>query len=115
VRFIPDNEQCRDKGASLQCGQGWNLTSFREKQTATIPDRHLGCLGETLQQPRQCDFQPGMILRDIEMTGRCLPQRAHAKKQAITLPSFLIDLKHRYAGGRARQACLKAARSLFTA
>ena len=56
-----------------------------------------------------------MILRDIEMTGRCLSQRAHAKKQAIALPSFLIDLKHRYAAGRAHQAGLETARSLFTA
>jgi len=72
-------------------------------------------LANRLQQPRQRDFQPGMILRDIETIGRCLPPRAHAKKQAITLPSFLIDLKHRYAGGRARQAGLESARSLFTA
>src|ERR1700722_13320251 len=56
-----------------------------------------------------------MILRYIQMTGRCLPQRAHAKKQAIALPFFLIDLKYRYAGGRAHQAGLEAARSLFTA
>jgi hypothetical protein len=56
-----------------------------------------------------------MSLRDIETIGRCLSQRAHAKKQAITLPSFLIDLKHRYAGGRARQAGLESAPSLFTA
>jgi hypothetical protein len=55
-----------------------------------------------------------MILRNIQTTGRCLSQRAHAKKHAITFPSFLIDLKYRYAGGRARQAGPEASLSLFT-
>jgi hypothetical protein len=86
-----------------------------QQQIATVSNRHLRHFGKTLQQPRQRNFQPGMILGDIEMTGRRLPQRAHAKKQPITLPSFLIDLEHRYAGGGARQAGLKTARSLFTA
>ena len=92
-----------------------NLAPFTEQQIAAIPDRHLGCLGKALQQPRQRDFQPDMIVGDIHMTGRCLAQRAHAKNQAIALPSFLIDLKDGYAGNRARQAGLEAARSLFTA
>jgi hypothetical protein len=91
------------------------LASFREQQTATIPDRHLGRLGETLQQPRQSDFQSSMILRDIQMTGRRLPQRTHAKNQPITFPSFLDNLKNGKAGGCAGQAGLEAARSLFTA
>jgi hypothetical protein len=94
---------------------GWLSASLSQQQTAAIPDRHLRCFGKTLQQPRQRDFQPGMILRDIQMTGRCLPQRAHAKNQTITFPSFLVDLKHRHACGRAGQAGPEAARSLFTA
>lgn len=53
-----------------------------------------------------------MVLRDIQMTGRCLPQRAHAKIQAIALPFFLIHLKYRYAGGRARQAGLSWLQSI---
>jgi hypothetical protein len=89
--------------------------SLRQQQIATIPDRDLRRIGETLQQPRQRNFQPGMILRDIHMTNRCLPQRAHAKNQAITLPSFLVNLKNGNAGGRTGQAGLDAARSLFTA
>jgi NAD(P)-dependent dehydrogenase (short-subunit alcohol dehydrogenase family) len=53
--------------------QGWHLASLSQQQTATISDRHLRHFGKTKQKPRQRDFQPGMILRDIEMTRRCLP------------------------------------------
>jgi hypothetical protein len=55
-----------------------------------------------------------LILSDVDMTRRCLPQRAHTKKRAIAFPSFLLDPKNRYAA-RARQSGLKMAGSLFTA
>jgi len=65
---------------------------------AAIPDRGLGDLGESLQQPGQRDFDPDMILGHIEMTRRRLPERADAKDQAVLFPSLLIDLQHRHAG-----------------
>ena len=54
-----------------------------------------------------------MILRDVQMTGRCLPERTHAKNQAVAFPSFLVDLKNRNARGRAGQAGPETACSLL--
>src|SRR6202035_2534865 len=90
-------------------------TPLGQQQMAAVLDRNLRDLGKSLQQPWQCDLQPDMIVRNIEMTGRPLPQRAHAKDHAIALPSLLIDREHRNAGGRARQSCLEAAGRLFAA
>jgi hypothetical protein len=89
--------------------------SLGQQQIATIPDRDLRDFGKSLQQPRQCHFQPDMIVRDIEMTGRRLTQRANAEDHAITFPTFFINLQHWNAGGCARQSRLKAARRFFTA
>jgi hypothetical protein len=91
------------------------LAPLPKKHIASMADRRLGCFGKALQQPWQRDFQPGVILRDIQVTGRCLPQRAYTKKQAIAVPSFLVDLENRYSGGRTRQPRLEAALGFFTA
>src|SRR3984885_582987 len=88
-------------------------TPLGQQQMAAVLDRDLRDLGKSLQQPWQCDLQPDMIVRNIEMTGRPLPQRAHAKDHAIALPSLLIDREHRNAGDRARQSRLEAAGRLF--
>jgi hypothetical protein len=40
---------------------------FGQQQTASIPDRDLRHLRESLQQPGQCDFEPDMIVLHIEM------------------------------------------------
>ena len=41
---------------------------FGQQQVAAIPDRDLRHFGKSLQQPRQCHFEPDVIVRDIEMT-----------------------------------------------
>jgi hypothetical protein len=46
---------------------------FGQQQIAAILDRDLGDLRKSLQQPRQRNFQPDMIVRHIEMTRRGLP------------------------------------------
>src|ERR1700683_3709707 len=89
--------------------------SFAQQALAAIPDRGLGCFGKSLQQPGQHDFQPDMIVRDIEMARRRLAQRADPKDHAIVLPSLLVDLQHGNAGSRARQSGLEASRRLFAA
>src|ERR1700712_1046496 len=50
-----------------------------------------------------------MIFLDVDMARRGLPERADPKDHAVFLPSFLVHVQHRHAGGRARQSPLEAA------
>ena len=86
-----------------------------QQQITAIADRDLRDLGKSLQQPRQRHFQPHMIVGDIEMARRRLPQRAHAEDHAIVFPSLFVDLQHRNAGRRARQSRLQPAHRFFAA
>src|SRR6202451_3081975 len=79
---------------------------FAQQALASIPDRALGGFGKSLQQPGQHDFQPDMIVRDIEMARRRLPQRADPKDHAIVLPSLLVDFQYGNAGGGTGQSSL---------
>ena len=96
----PARKRSRAEQASAFLGQ---------QQLAAVLDRGLGHLGKALQQPRQHDFHLHMILRDIDMAGRRLPERANAKNHAVVFPSLLIDAQHRHAGSGARQPGLQAA------
>jgi hypothetical protein len=58
------------------------LSFASQQQIATVSDRDLRRIGKTLQEPRKRNFQSRMILRDIQTTGRRLPERAQAKNQA---------------------------------
>jgi hypothetical protein len=91
------------------------LVALCEQQITAIPDRNLRDFGKSLQQPGQCHFEPDMIIRDIEMTRRRLPERAHAKHHAIVFPSLFIDLQHGNAGSGARQSSLQPARRFLAA
>ena len=99
----------------LQSSIAGLLAALCEQQTTAIPDRDLRDFGESLQQPGQRHFEPDMIILDIEMTRRRLPQSAHAKHQAIAVPSLFIDLQHGNAGRGARQSSLQPACRLFAA
>src|SRR4051794_40267780 len=86
-------ESTRDGFSQLCCQAiSRDASAFGEQQVPAILDRCLSNFGKSLQQPRQRDFQPNMIVRDIDMACRCLSQRADAKEHAIVLPSFLIDI-----------------------
>jgi len=67
-------------------------------------DRRLRDFRKSPQQPRQHDFDPDMIVGNIEMARGRLPQRANAEDHAIAFPSLLVDLQHGNAGGGAREA-----------
>jgi hypothetical protein len=41
--------------------------AFGEQQMAAIPDRDLRYFGKSLQQPGQRDFQPDVIVGDVDM------------------------------------------------
>src|SRR5258708_22876525 len=56
-----------------------------------------------------------MVVRDIEMARRRLPQRADAKDHAVLLPPFLVDFQNRNAGGGACQPRLEPAGRLLAA
>jgi hypothetical protein len=89
--------------------------AFGQQQTTTVLDRDLRYLGKALQQPRQRHLQPDVVVLNIEVTRGGLPERAYPEDHAIVLPSFLVDLQHRNAGGGARQPGLEATRRLLAA
>jgi hypothetical protein len=86
-----------------------------QEQVATILDRGLRCLGKSLQQPRQYDFEPNMIVGDVEMARGRLPERADAEDHAMILPSLLVNFQDRNARGRARQPDFEATDRLIAA
>lgn len=72
-------------------------------------DRRLGSLCKALQQPRQGNFQPHMIVCHIDLTVGRLAKRTNAKHHAIAFPAFLVDVQHRHTGRRARKPGLETA------
>ena len=56
-----------------------------------------------------------MIVGDIKMARRRLPQRADTEDHPILLPSLFIDFQDGNAGGGPRQSGLEAANRLFAA
>ena len=114
VRQIVTSQACtRICRTAMRCVAA--SSAFGQQQIAPIPDRGLRYFGESLQQPGQRHFHPDMIVRDIEMTRRRLPQRADAKDHAIAVPALFVDFQHRNAGRGARQSVLQAARRLLAA
>src|SRR5579871_4191050 len=97
------------------CSCGATLVLLCQQQRAAIADRGLRNLGKALQQPGQRHFNPHMIVGDIDIPGSRLPERANAKEHMIASPGLFVHRQYRYAGSRARQPSLEAARRLFAA
>src|SRR5205085_7347394 len=105
--FAPEN--------SGNAAGGLTSIALGQQQLATVLDRNLSHLGEALQQPRQHDLEPDVIVGHVKMTCSDLPERANAKIHAIVFPAFLVDLEHGNAGGGTRQSGLEATRCFLTA
>ena len=79
-----------------------------------MPDGSLGHLRKTLQQPRQCHFQPDMIVCHIDLTVSGLTERADPEGHAIAFPAFLFDLQHVHARCCTRETGFKPTNGFVT-
>src|SRR5271165_3406978 len=91
------------------------LALLAQQQLTVAADGGLRCGRETLQQPGQHHLEPHVIVGEIDLPARELPERTNPQEHAVAIPALLIDLQHRQTCRRAPQPTLESTRGLLAA